>query len=181
MRIILATTVVLALTFTARSEVKSGPAAGDKVADLKVFVVTGESKDKEADLAAERKDKPTVYVFVQAEHWSRPMARFLKKLDERIGELSEESQVVAVWLTEKPDDSKEYLPKAQMSLQFKSTTLSVFTGEKAGPKDWGINLDAYLTAVVVNKGKVVASFGYMSVNDTDVPVVRDELKKALGK
>jgi hypothetical protein len=163
------------------ADVKSGPAAGAEVPALRVYVVTGEVKEKEVDVAAERKDKPTIYLFVQAENWSRPMARFLKKLDDEITNVSDEARIVAVWLTEKPDDSKEYLPKAQMSLQFKNTTLAVFTGEKIGPKGWDVNVDAHLTAVVACKSKGAGSFGFMSVNETDVPTVRDELKKALGK
>ena len=39
---------------------------------LKVFDATGPLKDKEVDYAAERKGKPTVYVFIQADKWDRP-------------------------------------------------------------------------------------------------------------
>ena len=85
---------------------------------------------------------------------------------------------VAIWLTEKPDDAKEYLPK--ISQYFKGAALTVFGGV-AGPKDWGINTDAHLTAVVAHKGKVVKSFGYMSLNETDVPEVIAALKKATKK
>jgi hypothetical protein len=35
-----------------------------------------------------------------------------------------------------------------------------------------------VTAIVAGKGKVAASFGYRSINDTDVPEVRAALKKA---
>ena len=181
MKTALSLSVLLAATNTIYAEVKSGPQPAEKTPELKVFVATGDDKEKESDVTAGRKDKPTVYVFVQAEHWSRPMARFLKKLDEALPGISDEAHIVAVWLSEKPDDAKAYLPKAQMSLHFQSTTLSVFLGEKSGPKDWGINVDAHLTAVVALKGKVVNSFGFVSVNDTDVPAVQNQLKKALGK
>ena len=49
---------------------------------LKVFDATGSYKDQEVDYTAERKDQPTIYIFIQADRWDRPMARFLKKLDE---------------------------------------------------------------------------------------------------
>ncbi len=159
----------------ARAEVTSGPKAGAKVAILKVYAVSGEPKDKEVDYAALRKDMPTVYVFVSAKDFGRPMFRFIKKLDESLGA---DAMVVAVWLTDDADKSKEYLPK--ISQYFKRTALAVF-GEVAGPKDWAINPDAHLTAVIAHKGRVVKSFAYMSLNETDVPQVVETLKKATEK
>ena len=165
----------LLLVGLARADVVSGPKEGEKVATLKVYAVTGEPKDKEVDYAALRKDKPTVYMFVSAKDFSRPMFRFLKKLDE---DLDDDGLVVAVWLTDDADKSKEYLTK--ISQYFKSAALTVFGGT-AGPKDWAINTDAHLTAVVAHKGKVVKSFGYLSLNETDVPKVVKTLKNAIKK
>jgi hypothetical protein len=145
---------------------------------LKVFDATGPRKGEEIDYAAERGDKPTVYVFVRAEKWDRPMARFLKKLDDAVQRDGEDGYVVAVWLTDDVAKTKAYLPVAQQSLQFQGTALTCFTGEGAGPKDWGINADAHLTAVVAGKGKVAKTFGYLSVNETDVPAVAEALKGA---
>jgi hypothetical protein len=159
----------------AHAEVASGPKEGDKVAPLKVYAVTGDPKDKDVDYTDLRKDKPTVYVFVSAKDFDRPMFRYVKKLDEDLGD---QALLVAVWLTDDADQSKEYLPK--ISQNFKGAALTVFGGT-AGPKDWGINNDARLTAVVVHKGKVVKSFGYMSLNETDVPDVVEALKKAMKK
>lgn len=178
-RFLLPVVVVLAFSFPLWADVASGPKVGEKPPPLPVFAVTGDPKDKDVDYSAQRKDKPTVFLFVQQEHWGRPMFRFIKKLDEIVPEVTEGAMPVAVWLTEKPDESKEYLPK--ISQYFNAAPLTVFTGEKSGPKDWGVNLDAHVTAVVVHKGKVVASFGYQSVNETDATAVRDALKKALGK
>src|SRR6266404_2792185 len=127
-------------------DISSGPYQGKKVPPLKVFDATGPNKDKEVDYAAERKDKPTIYIFIQADKWDRPMARFLRKLDEALQKEEEDSSLVAVWLTENPEKTKEYLPVAQQSLKFQRTVLACFTGEKAGPKDWNINGDAHLTA-----------------------------------
>lgn len=84
---------------------------------------------------------------------------------------------MAVWLTEKPDAAKEYLPKAQTSLSFANTSLGVFESEKSGPKDWGINVDAHCTVVVTHKGKVIESIPLQSVNETDVKQVVEALKK----
>ena len=170
---------VLFSTASARADLESGPAKGEKAAALKVMAVTGDQENKELDYAAQRKDKPTIYVFIMADKWDRPVARYLKTLDEKLGKLGGESRVVAVWLTDDANQSKEYLPKAQKSLKLEQTALTVFPGDKAGPDGWGVNPDASLTAVVVQHGKVAASFGYRSVNDTVVPEVETALKKAL--
>ncbi len=161
----------------ARADVESGPKAGEKIEDFKVFGVTGPVEGNDISYVKERKDEPTVYVFVQQEHWGRPMARFLKTLDAECKKANDNAQVIAVWLTEKPDAAKEYLPKANMSLQFANTALTVYVGEKSGPNGWSINADAHLTVVVAGKGKAVASFAYLSVNETDVKKVTEVIGK----
>lgn len=172
----LAVVVVATRAAVVRADVESGPAVGEKIPALKVEAVTGPQEGKSLDYAADRAEKPTVYAFVQAERWSRPMARFLKKID---GELQgiDDAACVAVWLAEKPDASKEYLPKAQMSLKFERTSLTSFAGEIAGPNGWGVNGDAHVTVVVARGGKTVARFGFVSVNETSVPQVIETLKK----
>lgn len=178
---ILALGIVFACSATCAQDVTSGPDKGTKAPALKVYDVTGEHKNKEIDYAASRKDKPTVYAFIQSDKWDRPMARFLRKLEEAVKSDGEDNYVVAVWLTEKPDETKEYLPKAQQSLQFEVTALTCFTGDKSGPEEWHVNSMAHITIVVVNKKKVAATFGYMSINETDVPKVREALKKSRGE
>ena len=68
-----------------------------------------------------------------------------------------------------------------MSLKFEKTQLAAFDGEKSGPNGWAINGDTHVTAVVVNKAKVVKSFAFTSVNETDVRAVLGELKKSIDK
>jgi hypothetical protein len=162
------------------NDLKSGPDKGAMVPELNVYDATGEHQEKEVDCAAERKDKPTSYVFVQAEKWSRPMNRFLKMLDESV-KMNNGDYIVAVWLTDKADESKEYLPKLQQSVKYEATALTCYTGEMAGPKGWNINADAHVTVVVVNKGKVAATRAYQAINETDVPAVEEALKKAKEK
>jgi hypothetical protein len=172
MRAILTVAGLMIGSGIAAADVTSGPKEGEKPAELKVYAVTGEPKEKDVDYVELRKDKPTVYLLVQADQWNRPMFRFVKAVEEKVGNAG---LVVAVWLTDDADKAKEYLPK--IAQYFNSAALTVFTGEKAGPKDWGINSDAHLTAVVVRGGKVVKSFGYQSLNETDAPAVADTLKK----
>jgi hypothetical protein len=162
------------------ADVESGPKAGEKVGELKAFGVVGKVEGKEADFATERKDDPTVYLFVGAENFSRPMARFMRTLDGKLAEIDDKAAGVAVWLTDDADKSKEFLPRAQQSLKFAKTSLAVL-GDKSGPNGWGINPDAHLTVVVANKGKVVKSFAFTTVNETDVRAVLAELTKTVGK
>jgi hypothetical protein len=180
MRTLRCTFALLLLTVSPAwsQDIVSGPETGGKVPALKVFDATGPNQGKAIDYKTERKEKPTVYVFIQASKWDRPMARFLKELDKVAQKEGENVSVVAVWLTEDVRKTKQYLPLAQQSLQFQQTALTCFEGEKAGPKDWNINADAHATAVVANKGKVAAVFGYASLNETDAPAVEKALKKA---
>jgi hypothetical protein len=161
----------------AAQPVDSGPKAGAKAEPLKAHVVVGEPEGKEIDVTAERKGLPTVVIFVRADAWDRPMARFLKALDQDVTKADDEARVVAVWLTDDATKSKEYLPLAQQSLQFINTRLTVYEGQKIGPDSWGLDADAHLTAVVLRGGKVVKSFGFRSLNETDAPAVLRTLKK----
>jgi hypothetical protein len=176
--------VGLLVTPELRADVESGPKAGDKVAELKVYGVVGTVEGKEADFAAERKDAPTIYIFVSAEEGGipvggRPAARFMKVLDTEVAKI-DGAAIVGVWLGDKAfDKHKDYLPRINMSLKFEKTSLAAFDGDKSGPNNWGINPDAHLTVVVANKGKVIKSFPFTTVNETDVQPVLAELKKAM--
>jgi len=179
---VLATAVAVALlpAWAAAQEIESGPPRGEKVPALKVFDATGTFKDRDVDYVAQRKDKPTIYVLIQADKWTRPMARFLKRLDDELKK-NEDAYLVAVWLTDDADKTKEYLPRAQQSLNLEATALTCFTGDKSGPKGWNVNDMAHITVVVAGKGKVAAALGYASINDTEVPRVLEALKKAAAK
>lgn len=169
-----ATVVVAAFALShaaAQAQVDSGPAADTEIKPCKVFVATGDQADKELDIVAEGGDQATVYVFVQAADWDRPMARFLKTLDGRVIRDRPDCRIVAIWLTDDHDAARTYLPKAQQSLMLERTTFAVFTGDKNGPNGWGLNSDAHLTAVVSAKKRSLKSFGYRSINETDVPPV----------
>ncbi|QDU22604.1 hypothetical protein [Urbifossiella limnaea] len=172
----LAALVVLA-TGSAQ-DIDSGPKAGEKVTVLKAYGVVGTVEGKEADFAAERKNDPTVYLFVQSEHFGRPMARFIKVLDEKLKTANEKAGVVAVWIGDKEafTKNKDYLPRVQMSLKLENTAYAAHEGEKSGPNGWGLNADAHVTVVVADKGKVAKSFAFVSVNETDVRSVLAAVK-----
>lgn len=172
--------LVVSGSWAGAQELKSGPQEG-KTPELKVFDLTGPNTGSEVDYTADRKEKPTIYLFIPADKFDRPTARFMRELDKGVEGDSDEAYIVAVWLTDDAAKTKEYLPRAQQSLQLQRTALTCFTGDKSGPADWNLHGDAHLTAVVANEGKVAASIGYVSLNETDVPTVRKALQKALGK
>jgi hypothetical protein len=159
-----------------RAQTNSGPSASSKVEALKALAVTGNDAGQEIDFSAQRNGKPTVFLFVQADKWDRPVARFLKTLDQELNKDRSDVPIVAVWLTDDVEKTKEYLPKAEQSLKLSQTSLAVYLGDKNGPPGWSINAGAHLTAVVADEGRVIASFGFRSVNETNVPEVMEKLK-----
>jgi len=170
--------VILALMLA--GDVDSGPEKGAKVPGLKVYDVTGPNKEKTVDYADLLKDKVAVYYLVPYEKFDRPMNKFMKTLDTKIGADFEGVQAVAVFMTDDEDAAKKRLAAIQTSVNYEKTALTAFNG-KDGPKGWNANSDAHLTVIVASGGKVVARFGYKSVNDTEVPDVVAELKKLVKK
>jgi hypothetical protein len=177
--VVVASVFLLLAPSSPAQDVATGPEKGTKVPALKVFDATGLHKDEEADYAADRAGKPTVYLFIDAGKFDRPMNRFMKTLDGIVARDFEGANVVAVWLTSDVDKTKALLPRVQQSVQYEATALTLFPGAKGGPQGWAVNADAHLTAVVANKGKVTATFGYRSINETDVPRVKEALEKAI--
>ena len=108
------------------------------------------------------------------------MNRFMKRLDGAVKKDFADAYIVAVWLTGDADKTKALLPRVQQSVQYEATALTLFA-DKAGPKDWNVNGDAHLTVVLANKGAVRATLGYRSVNETDVPAVKEKLAAATRK
>ena len=169
----LAVAIVLAAATPARADIQSGPDLNEKLPPLKVYVATGEQAEKTLDLASERKEKPTVYVLIQAEHWTRPVGTYLRGLDTAIARKSDDAHVVAVWLTADEQKTKDYLPVVKNAMKTADTTFAVYP-DVNGPDGWGINTTAHVTTVLAVKGKPVARFGHISVNDT---VVREVLRE----
>lgn len=169
--------VLIALaSSTAVAEVKSGPAAGEKAPALTVAVVTGEFANQSVDFPAKREGKPTVYVFIPGEKWNRPTARLLKKLDQDLTAASAEAVIVGVWLTADVAKTKEYLPRAQQSLQLEHSSLTAYEGATS-PDHWNIDTEADATVVVTKGGKVTANFGFETADETLADGVIEALKK----
>jgi hypothetical protein len=157
-------------------DLASGPEKGVKTAALKVYDATGDHKEKTVDYAAKRKEKVTIYILLRADKFDRPMNRFMKGVDSAVNKDFAHAYVVAVWLTDDEKKTKERLPVIQDSVKYEKTALTCFKGMD-GPKGWGINPDAHLTVVLTNKGKVVKTWAYQSVNETAVAGITKALKK----
>jgi hypothetical protein len=160
-------------------DTESGPGKVAKVPALRVHDATGAHKGKQVDYPARREGRPTLYLLLWADQFDRPMNRFLKGLDKAVAKDFPGTYAVAVWLTDDVDKTKALLPRVQESVQYEATALTYHKG-KEGPKGWNVNADARLTVVLADKGKVVRTWGYKSVNETDVAAVTRELKKARG-
>jgi len=171
--------IFVAIASAAWAEVESGPKEGAKIAELKAHGVVGTGEGKEIDFAAERKDDVTVYCFVNAAKFDRPMNQFFKKLDAALPGV-EKSAAIAVWVGGEKDKLTEYLPKVQKSVKYEQISLAVFDGDVSKLKDWNINESAHLTVVVAAKGKVIKTFAFETVNGTDAKGVEEVLKK-IGK
>jgi hypothetical protein len=169
-----------ALTLLLAGDVDSGPEKGAKVPELKVYDVTGPNKEKTVDYADLLKEKVCVFLLVANDKFDRPMNRFMKKIDEKLAADFDGVQAVAVFMTDDEEAVRTRLGRVQMSVNYEKTALSTFKG-KDGPKGWNANSDAHITVIVASKGKVVARFGYKSVNDEDVPAVLEEVKKLVKK
>lgn len=163
------------------SAAAAGPEVGKPLKPLKVETLqAGGEYGAAADIAAKANEKPVVYLVVSAEKWDRPIARFMKTLDDKLTAYSATAEIHAVWLTADGNATKDYLPRAGQSLKFQNVALSVF-GDATGPDGWQPADDARLTVVVANRGRVSATFSFASANETDVPQVGEAIKKALDE
>ena len=104
--IIVATCVVLSGVVTVQAQLKSGPAVDAEVTGFKVHALTGEfsekDKAKDVDFQQERQDKTTIYLFVAADKFDRPLGRYFKTLDQALVKGANETDVRAVVATLKP-------------------------------------------------------------------------------
>jgi len=159
--------------------VDSGPTVGEDVPELKIQVLGANSDYAEQDVAAPAKKFVQVYCFVNGGEWSRPMSRFVRGVDKALSEQGGGAGQVAIWVSDDNDAAKEYLPRGRDALKLGATSFGYDTGDASGPEGWGINSDASLTVVVAHQGKVMKTFAYISVNETDVPAVVKAVKATL--
>ncbi len=153
------------------AQTASGPSLGTPAPELKIFALTGANAGQEIDVLATRANQSTAVLFIQADKWDRPIARFLRTLDQELSKTRPDVAIFAVWLTGDLDKTKEYLPRVQGSLSLDQTTLAVYPGASTGPPAWSISDGAHLTVIFIDQAKVTFSTGFRSVNELDVPLV----------
>ncbi len=175
----LASSLLLISTTLALAAIESGPAVDSALPELKADAVTGDDAGKKITFTTTRKAKPTVYVFIRSDKFDRPIARYLKVLDKALAELGKGTHIVAVWITDDADKTREYLPKVQQSMKFEATTLALYAEDKLGPNAWALNDRAHVTTIVTDGVKVKARFAEQSLNETNVPEVTAALKPLL--
>lgn len=179
LRLALPLAAVLLSATLAQAAIESGPAVDSALPELKADAVTGEDAGRKITFTTTRKAKPTVYVFIRSDKFDRPIARYLKTLDKALVELGKDTHVVAVWLTDDAEKTREYLPKVQQSIKLEATTLALYAEDKLGPNAWAINDRAFVTTIVTDGAKVKARFAEQSLNETNVPEVTAALKPLL--
>ncbi len=177
MRWIFSMTVVAWTAFSASvcfADVESGPPAGQAVASLKVQPVENGQAGEAIDLAVQRGEQPTVYVFLSNTRFDRPAARFIKMLDAAIQKrqmLHPTLQVVIVFMSDDAVKGAVRATAVQGSLKLAASQWTVWKDGATSPDGWAVNDRASVTAVVVDKKIVSATFAYDSINDTVVPMV----------
>ena len=168
---------MIALSSYAAAEL---PAIGRAPSALRAEVLQPNGEYAESELVAESQEKPVVYLLIPATRWDRPIARFLKTLDEKLPGSSAKAEVRAVWLTADAAATREYLQRVAQSLQLQRTSLALVADE-AGPAGWQVAGGVQLAVVVAYHGKVVAATELGSANETDVPPVVEAVAKALDE
>ncbi len=165
--LMLATSIVWA-------DVESGPPVDQLLTALKVQTVTNGQPGEVMDIAAQRGDQPTVYVFLPAARFDRPAGRFIKTLDTAMQKrqmLHPTLQVVLVWMVDDATIGATRVSAIQGSLQLNASQWTVWKDGATSPDGWAVNDRASVTVVIVDKKKVTATFGYDSINDTVVPMI----------
>ncbi|MFM8470145.1 MAG: hypothetical protein ACKODH_09270 [Limisphaerales bacterium] len=170
-RLALLLALALLSATVARAAIESGPAVDSTLPELKADAAAGDDAGKKVTFTTTRTGKPTVYVFVRGDKFDRPIARYLKFLDKAVAELGKDTHVVAVWLTDDVDKTREYLPKVQQSIKLEATIFAFYAEDKAGPNAWTINDRAHVTTIVTDGARVKARFAEQSLNETNVPEV----------
>ena len=149
-------------------DVSTGTPVGKTVPLLEAMVCVGENDGQKVELTAKSGKNPTLYFFIQAEHWDRPVARLLRELDQNIKSGVTDGTLVAVWLSNNEVERfREHLPRVQQSLKLAMTIYTVWPGDPFGPPAWAINRDDHVTIITAKDGKTLGRYSFKSTNEGD--------------
>ena len=163
----------------ARDSLLSGPQVGDTPPAFEVDLATGDDAGKKIDLLARWKDKPVLLVF-----WNgvtRPSFGLVKQLD-KYGRLRQPEglEVLIVRVTDKPEEDKKHAKLLYDNYDLKSPA-GVTQGGKNGPDNYGLNTDAGLTVLLLDKQhKVLFNQTRRAPDRQDFDEVRQAIDKLLG-
>lgn len=171
---LVAVTGVMLSTTVVQADVASGPPTGQVVSSLKVQLVENGQTGQPLDVAIQHGEQPTVYVFLSGSRFDRPAGRFIKTLDTAMQKrqmLHPTLQVVIVYMADDAEKGAARVTAIQGSLKLAASQWTVWKDGATSPDGWAVNDRASVTAVVVDKKLVTATFGYDSINDTVVPMI----------
>ncbi len=170
---------VYALLFAAflAGDPTSGPQVGDELKDFRIHGMFGPQADKEFRLIKDVEKKPTLVIFVQK--MTRPALRLMRPVDEFAAK-EEKLSKHFVFVTDDTDKTKEFLKRAEKSLNLQSP-IGICLEGKDGPPAYGLNDQVAMTIVIAKDGRVVANFALVDPNETDARKVNQAIAKALSK
>ncbi len=183
MRLILICTVILCSSIcshTARADDPvSGPKVGEAAKGFEVEVATGDDAGKTLDLLKPLKAKPVLVIFVS--EMTRPGFGLLKLLD-KYGRLRQPEglEVVIVRVSDDAAGAAKHA-KVLYDLYDVKSTAGVARGGKAGPPDYGLNDEAQMTVILIDKEhKVLMNMARRAPDRQDFDEVRKAIDKLLG-
>jgi len=157
----------------------SGPKVGESLTAFEMELATGDQAGETVDPLKSIKDKPALIVFVS--DLTRPGFGLLKLLDKyaRIRQ-PEGLEALIVWTT---DDAPAALKRAKLYYEqydIKSIAGAAKDG-KSGPKDYGLNDEAAMTILLIDKEhKVVMNIARRAPERQDFEDIRRSIDKLLG-
>lgn len=163
----------------AQDSLLSGPQVGDTPPAFEVDLATGDEAGKKVDLLARWKEKPVLLLF-----WNgvtRPSFGLVKQLD-KYGRLRQPEglEVLIVRVTDKPEEDKRHAKLLYDTYDLKSPA-GVTQGGKNGPDNYGLNTDAGLTVLLLDKQhKVLFNQTRRAPDRQDFEPVRQAIDKLLG-
>jgi hypothetical protein len=169
----------LAASLAIADEPISGPKVGEPVTAFEMEIATGEQAGEIIDPLKSIKDKPALIIFVS--DLTRPGFGLLKLLDRyaRIRQ-PEGLESLIVWTT---DDAPAALKRAKLYYEqydIKSTAGAAKEG-KSGPKEYGLNDEAAMTILLIDKErKVVMNVARRAPERQDFDDIRRSIDKLLG-
>lgn len=175
----LATVWGLLVVPASADEPTSGLEVGKSAPGFEMQVATGDEAGKAVDYLKKWDKKPVLVIFVG--EMTRPAFGLLQQLD-KYGRLRQ-PEGLEVLIVRVAADAEAANRQAQVlfeKYEVKSPSGTVAEG-KAGPKDYGLNEDAQVTVLLLDKQhKVAHNLARRAADRTDFAAVREGIDKLLG-